>query len=696
MTKRTLQPEDIYRLRTVGEADVSPNGRYLAYVVKGSDQKSDKDQRNIYLLDLQTEQAKRMTSSGKDHSPCFSPDGSRLAFISARSGQDQIWVLELDGGEAWHLPTEEAVSGLPHWFPDGRQVAYQARVFPHDADWNPYPGAPAGDGQRLADLVKCAQDETKSEDKTPKNEVKVITRLRYRGDGVGYFGHQRRHLFVTAVPSQAPLENLQPAGRQITTGDWDFGAPAISPDGRYLVAAARQTAEADYEPSMDLWLYVLETGEQHLLYQGPGPISQPLWSPDGSVLSFVGHDNRQNVSTSSDLWLLPIAEWLVELEAGKRPPALGVTAAKNLTRPLDRPVGAHAGPELRHGGKVMFWAGQQLYFILSDRGAGCIYAVDSRGEQLKRILVDYDQSITSIAGNGDVLVFASSQPDKPEELFLLTAEGGRPLTGINDQFLGEVSLCPWQKITYPSQDGQEIDGWLIYPRDYQVGQRYPLLLLVHGGPHGAYGPAFMFAGQIFAGLGYLVLFANPRGSTTYGQDFTCAIDKNWGVVDYADIMAGVDTVVERGLADAEQLFVHGWSFGGYMTCWLVTQTNRFRAACGGASVTNLLSDYGTSDILWADEWEYGGQPWRDSDHLLRHSPLAHVEQVTTPILLMHGEGDLRVPISQTEEFYTALRRLGKVAVMIRYPGEFHGLRRPLHRVDRYRRLLAWFEHYRQA
>ena len=223
------------------------------------------------------------------------------------------------------------------------------------------------------------------------------------------------------------------------------------------------------------------------------------------------------------------------------------------------------------------------------------------------------------------------------------------------------------------------------------------MLLIHGGPNGAYGPSFQFSAQIFAARGYVVLYTNPRGSTTYGQEFTCAIDKNWGDVDYDDIMSGVDWVVARGLADAERLFVHGWSFGGYMTCWLVTQTQRFRAACGGAVVTNLLSGYGTSDIPWADEYEYGGQPWRDYVHLLQHSPLAHVENVTTPLMLLHGEDDLRCPIGQSEEFYRALKRLGKEAVFIRYPGEYHGLRRPMHRVDRYERLLAWFDyHGRQA
>lgn len=693
MEKRTLLPNDIYQIKTVGEADVSSDGRYVAYVVERVVEEKDRGLTDIYLHDLTTQQTKRLTNSGRDGSPRFSPDGRRLAFISSRTEKAQIWVLELDGGEAWHLVTEEAVAGAPYWFSDGRQMAYTANVFVKPADWTPYPGAPSYDAERLAALAKRPTVDKQESDKKP-NEVKVVTRLRYRGDGVGFYGETKRHVFITPVPESTPFAELVSSGERVTLGDYDFGTPTISPDGHYLVSSARTTEQADYEPRSDLWLWEVETGKSWLLYQGPGPVSQPLWSPQGDLIAFVGHDNAQNVSTTTDLWLLPIGSFLEQLPLEQPPTPFTVGSARNVTKPLDRPVGAHAGPELRHGGSSSFWADDRLYFILSDRGAGGVYAVDATCT-VQPVLVDQHSSITSIAGNGQVLVYTASRPNRPEELYLCTEQGSQSLTLINEEFLAGVSLGDWERITYPSTDGQAIDGWVIYPVDYQPDKRYPLMLLIHGGPHGAYGPAFMFAGQIFAGQGYVVLFTNPRGSTTYGQDFARAIDKNWGAIDYADIMAGVDTVIDSGLADPDQLFVHGWSFGGYMTCWMVTQTNRFRAACGGASVTNMISDYGTSDIMWADEWEYGGQPWRDHDHLMQHSPLAHVEQVTTPLLLLHGESDMRVPISQSEEFYVALKRLGKTAVMVRYPGEFHGLKRPVHRVDRYERLLAWFEHYRQ-
>lgn len=694
VAKRGLQPSDLYNIKCVGSGDISPDGKFLAYVVQRLDEKQDKSFTDIYLCDLETLETRRLTSSGKDSSPRFSPDGKRLAFLSSRKEKSQIYILDLAGGEAWQLPTEESVGGEPIWFPDGQHIAYTANVFSHPEDWQPYPGAPAYDRERLEAIAKRDSSKEKEEDKAKQNNVKVITRLSYRRDGVGYFGDKARQVFVTPVPETTPSEDLKPAGWQVTSGNYNHGAPAISPCGRYLVTNVRRSETADYDQKSDLWLWDLETKEFYWLYDGPGPVWEPLWSPDGRTIAFAGHDRSHDVSTTTDLWLLPVDKWLERLAKGEGPEPLQKAQAINVTRPFDRPFGAHAGAELRYrGGYQMFWQGSYLCFLMSNRGAAGIYRTDTTG-QVTPVLVDEHLAITSIVGAGDTLVYSASQPNKLEELYLYDGErGAQAISKVNERFMEDIELGNWERITYESEPGVNIDGWIVYPLDYEAGKRYPLLLLIHGGPHGAYGPAFLFSAQIFAAQGYVVLYTNPRGSTTYGQEFTCAIDQNWGDVDYLDIMRGVDEVIERGLADPERMFVHGWSFGGYMTCWIVTQTNRFRAACGGANVTNMLSGYGTSDIIWADEYEYGGQPWEDYVHLIEHSPIGHVHKVETPIMLMHGEDDLRCHVAQSEEFYASLKRLGKEAVMIRYPGEYHGLRRPLHRVDRYERLLAYFGYY---
>lgn len=696
MIKKGLKPRDLYEIKRVGEADVSADGRWLVYGVKRLDEKEDRSLTDLYLCNLATLESKRITNSGKDSAPRFAPDGKRIAFISGRQGQKKIYILDLAGGEAWQLPTQEAVGSDLLWFPDGKRLAFTAQVFSKPAAWEPYPGAPAYDKERLEEMAKRNEDKEKAgkEEQKKQNNVKVVTRLSYRRDGLGYFGEKRTQVFVTDVPERTPTEEREAAAWQVTKGDFDYGFPTVSPCGRFLVTAARCTARADYDQKSDLWLWDLENKSNHLLYEGPGPVWGPQWSPDGHTIAFAGHDFSYNVSTTTDLWLVDVALWLSGLARGQVRQPLQAAQAINVTRPFDRPLGAHGGTELRYGGDSMFWDRGELYFIMSDRGAGGIYRTDLEG-RVKPLLTDASSAITGIAGGSGRLVYTASKPDCIEELYLWEQEP-KPIAKVNEAFLTRVKMARWEKLVYESVPGVSIDGWIVYPLDYKEGQKYPLLLLIHGGPHSAYGPSFQFLAQVFAARGYAVLFTNPRGSTTYGQEFAASIDKNWGVIDYADIMKGVDVVLARGLADPANVFVHGWSFGGYMTCWLVTQTQRFKAACGGAVVANLLSGYGTSDIIWADEYEYGGQPWHDYEHLIKHSPLGHVEKVETPLLLLHGENDLRCPIGQSEEFYAALKRLGKDVVMIRYPGEYHGLQRPLHQVDRYTRLLAWFDYHKEA
>lgn len=712
MEKRRMKPVDLYEFRVPGEVQVSPDGMYTAFVVRHSDREKEETCTNLFLADNRTLTVKQVTFSGKDSSPCFSPDSKRLAFVSSRSDKSQIWILDLAGGEAWCLKTKEAVLGDLTWTPDGKSIIYTAEVFSHDREsWTPYPGAPSYDRERLIKLADKLHDEkakgSKEEDRK-ENEVKVITRLHYRHDGHGYFGHVRKQVFITPVP-ETPHGSWTPQSRQITQGDYDHGTPSVSPDGKYIVTSARRSESADYDQKTDLWLFDIETGRQFLLYDAPGPCYRPTWSLCGKYIAFMGHDNRVGVSTSMDLWMLDVSQYLLTLSegAGASPRPLTVQDAYNVTRPLDRPVGGPGSDIGSRGGDAFGWDGNHLVFVLGNKGAGEIYQVVP-GDSPQPILQSRSFSVASIAVGPETIAYIASGPTQPDELYLLRTDAHSSdndenkisfaapvrVTHLNDTFMGELAIGDWEEFAYPSDDGQLINGWILYPPEFDSAKRYPMVLLIHGGPHGAYGPTFMLTGQLLTAEGYVVLYTNPRGSTTYGQEFACCIDKNWGDRDYADVMAGVDAVIRKGFIDESRMFVHGWSYGGYLSCWILTQTDRFRAICAGASVTNMLSGYGTSDITFADEYEYGGQPWRDYEHLIQHSPLGHVTNVKTPVLLMHGEGDLRVAPSQTEEFYTALKRLGKEAVMIRYPGEFHGPRRLIHRLDRFERLIAWFNYYR--
>ena len=692
---RNINAEDIFTIKAPGGAQLSPDGKKIAYVVMRVDKEQDKSLTDLYLYNVEQDTHHRLTSSGKDSAPRFSPDGKRLAFLSSRTEKSQIWILDLCGGEAWQLPTKESVGGAPLWFPDGTSLAYTAGVYSKPDNWSPYPGALKTDADRLKALAeKAHEDKDKKKDESKKdNLIKVITRTNYRRDGEGYYGESRQHVFVTPVPAAAPFGELKPAGRQVTSEDYDHVAPAISPCGKYIVVSARREPTADLELKSDLWLFSIETGQGSLLYEGLGYNGSPLWSGSGSYLAFTGDDSSYGASTTTDLWIVNVAGFTAQLEKGGQPTAFGVEHVINITRPFKRPVGCYSRAEINYGGSSTFWEDDTLYFLMTDKGSSGIYMTNTTGKT-EAVLADEGRSISSLHGAKGLLVYTYSTPRSPEELYLRTGDEERRITDLNDSVMAEISLGNCEKFVYHSDDGQAVDGWLVYPVGYDAGNQYPLVLLVHGGPHGAYGPTFMLGAQILAGEGYLVLYTNPRGSETYGQEFAALIDKNWGDRDYADVLAGVDAVIGRGCVDTSRIFAHGWSYGGYLACWIVTQTNRFRAVCAGACVSNMLSGLGTSDIILADEWEYGGLPWSDAEHLMKHSPLSHVDKVETPFMLMHGEKDLRCPVSQSEEFYSALKRQGKEAIMIRYPDEYHGLRRPVHRVDRYERMVAWFNYYR--
>ena len=712
--KRPLNPEDILKFTCVGDPQLSPGGDKLAYVRQKFDQDTYESKTDIFLMDLQTGTTTQLTNSGKDSSPRWSPAGDRIAFISSRSGRSQIWIIDVSGGEAWHLPTKQEVQGGPVWCPTGTRIFFTASAFSKPGDWVPYPGSPEDDRKRAEDearrILEKDSKQAKDKDENKRNQVRVITRLRYRFDRIGYFGDLRRQVFYVDVPKTPPASKHTEAV-QVTQGDFDHSLPAPSPDGKWIAVEAFRSGDADYVTRSEIWLFDVETNKPYLLYSAPGPVFNLQWSPGGSMIAFYGHDNSRGVSTKHDLYVACLDGRLEAVsQEGKLEP-LRADHIQNLTSGTDLHAGMAIGSDISYrGGSTLNWDGRDLYFCAAEQGAAYVYSASRQqaGWELRRLCGSPDVAISGFSASAGKIVLKQSTPVQPENLFLVEVDSSgqttapKQLTFDNEQLMDQVKLGAWEKFSYTSSDGQQVDGWLIYPAGFEPTQvkaepakySFPMVVQVHGGPHSAYGSSFEFQAQLFAGRGYAVAYFNPRGSTPYGQDFMDCIDGKWGDKDYLDIMSGVDAVVAKGFIDQSNMFIHGWSYGGYMTTWVVTQTDRFKAACAGAPVTDMYAGYGTSDILWADEQEFGAKPWEDPETLLKSSPLKYVAQVTTPILLMHGENDLRCPVLHTEEFYTGLKRLGKTAVMIRYPGEFHGLSKPIHRIDRYKRLLAWFEYYR--
>lgn len=702
VNKRPLNPDDISKIVCYGNLEVSPDGNYLTYVRQSI--KDDEYVTNIHLVELDTGRDIQLTNSGKDRSPKWSPDGQKIAFVSDRMSHSQIWIIDIHGGEAICAKTKEKVESEPVWSPDGRRIFFLSQTFAKPDDWIPYPGCPDGDKDRALEQVKrrLSPDEPhKTPPEKKPNDIKVITRLLYRRDGIGYYGDTRTHIFYMDLKENInPDEELETF--RVTQGDFDYGLPCISPCGSYLVTSALCQEDADYHTKSDLWLVDLEEKQSYLLYESEGPAYQPKWSFDGEYIGFLGHNNTRGVSTKTDLYLLPVSPFIHSLKEGAAPQPLREEDAINVTKGTDLEAGAFISSDVTFGyGSSLCWDGSVLYFSAVDCGTPYVYRVDPALAQVEEttepevVSGSSEKAMSAFHIKQGVLALRWSNPVQPENLYVtwLTEDKEKRLTFDNDEFMSQIQVGKYDKFQYSAGDGQQIDGWVIYPA--QDGQKdSPMVTLIHGGPHGVYGSAFMFKAQMFAGRGYYVSYFNPRGSISYGQEFSACIDGDWGNKDYSDIMDGVNTVVANHPIDKQNMFVHGWSYGGYMTTWIVTQTNAFKAACAGAPVSNLYTDYGCTDIIWADEHEYGGKPWENRHLYLDRSPVSHVANVETPILLLHGENDYRCRITHSEEFYQSLRRLGKTAVFVRYPNEYHGFKRPLHRIDLNNRILAWFEHYR--
>ncbi len=684
---RPWEANDLWRMEAVGEPQLSPDAKYVAYVHQVQDADKDRACTSIWLGEVDTGSVRPLTTGLSDRMPRWAPDGRRLAFVSDRSGKPQLWVIDVTGGEARQLETAQRVESAPAWSPSGDSIAFVSRTFAKEPGWIPYPGAPDGDAERGRAAAGQAPGDR---DRTPP--PLVVTDQAYRSDGAGYAGDLKRHIFTIPVPGPGATAS-RPEARQLTTGDWNHQEPSWSPDGTRIAFTALRR-EPDYEDHFrsDLWWVEVANGRLVHVLSGAGPVSAPVWAPDGRSIAFLGHDQRRGRSTTTGLWLVPVAA-----------PAefpLGPGSAVNLTTALDRPVGVPVPSDVRYltvmaVPPVWLPDSSGLLFLAPDRGVGKLYRVTTAGRCPEAVAGSPKRSLSFFTAAGPVLAYQAGSDVDPDQIFTFDRERGeRRLTQANAGLLKEAQVAPAERFSFAGAGGWEIDGWLVRPPGFDPSRRYPLVLSIHGGPHGIYGHAFMFLAQYLASSGYLVLYTNPRGSQSYGQEFASAVVGDWGGRDYEDLMAGVDYVVDQGNGDPRRLGVTGWSYGGYMTNWIVGRTDRFAAAVTGACVFNLPSFYGTSDIGFTfGEFQWQGRPWDAHQRLLERSPLAHVDRVATPMLILHGEADLRCPVEQAEQLYTALKRRGQEAVMVRYPGEYHALKRPSYRVDRYHRTRHWFDHY---
>ena len=650
---------DYYRLTFVSDPELSPDGRRVAFTVTTVVEEKDRRHSEIWMVatDGSAPPFRYTSPVTEASSPTWSPDGNLLAFSSRREGADEsVWFLRTGapGGEAFQI---EGVHGSPLFSPDGRQILYGWRGEDPDSLKNePW-------RRRVSPTAITRGPDPK------RFDGRVITSIPFKGDGRGFLEpreyNRPSQLYLVPVSGGAP--------RRVTDGPLSASGPDWSPDGRQVVFVRDSTEPLEVRDQARPRLYLLTVADGAVRPLATEFVSNtsPRWSPDGRWIAFTCSHGR---GEEDDVCVIPAAGGEV----------------RNLTAAWDLDP------------RSVTWAqdSRSIYFNADTRGNVHLFAASLAGGAVRQVTAGERQlSGFSVSRDGRTVAYAASDVTHPTELYVAPLGGRgaeRRLSSFNDSLLASRTLIPADTLWFTGVGGLRVQGWLMRPHGYQAGRRHPLVLYIHGGPHGQYGNVFFPEFQMLAGQGYWVLFTNPRGSTGYGHAFTFATRGRWGMEDYQDLMQAVDAVIARGGVDTTRLAVLGGSYGGFMTNWILGHTGRFRVAQTDRSIYNWFSWYGSSDAQGLTDYEFFGPPW-ERDSLYRAlSPMTFAERISTPLLIVHSDDDHRTPITDAEQLFVMLRKRGVPSEFVRYPRSSHGLSRtgpPWLLVDRLERIRTWFAHW---
>ncbi len=640
--EKTLTLDLFLEMESVSNPQLSPEGQQILFTRGGVDKVNDRRYSGIWIMNADGSRMRRLTDGS---SPVWSPDGTRIAFTApGEPSGSQIFVRWMDAeGATTQITRVERSPGSLRWSPDGRRIAFTMQVEDVESWSVKLPDRP--EGARWTEGPK------------------IVDRLDYRQDRTGFVDTSHSHIFVVPAEGGTP--------KRLTDGEWDHAGPEWTPDGREILFSSLRVEDADYQwRESEIYAVSVETGAIRQLTTRPGPDSGPLPSPDGRLIAYQGQDWSTDTYRENGLYVMSSDGSSPRRIAGE------MGSMGNLTWARD---------------------GSGLYFNAGMKGISNVWFAPLQGEPRAVTEGNHMLSFSSLDRSGNFAATVSSYHE-PGDVWTFNAQNParlQRLTRVNEDVLSGVKLGEVQEIWYESVGGLDIHGWYITPPDFDPSKKYPLLLSIHGGPHGMYGVGFNFSWQEFASQGYVVLYTNPRGSSGYGSAFGNEINNAYPGLDYDDLMKGVDEVIARGFIDDDNLFVYGGSGGGVLTAWIVGHTDRFAAASSMYPVIDWISFVGTTDGSgWYRNFEK--YPWEDPSEHLRRSPLMYAGNVKTPTLLMTGELDLRTPIPQTEEFYSALKVQKVPTVMLRFKGEYHGTSSiPSNFLRSQLYLQSWFEKWKR-